>query len=285
MGRRILLLGHTGKMGLALHKTFQQAGEIIGRNSTDLDAANPVAVRELVTHCRPDVVLNTIAFMGVDACEKEPATAQRINSLLPRQLAQLSADHGFTLIHFSTDAVFKDNDKDRPWLESDCPMPINIYGTSKLAADHLVAHHAPRHYLFRLPVLFGAAVKTSQFVEKMLALAAAGRPVLRVATDIVSSPSYSRDLANAALHVFLEEKPWGLYHLCNQGQASLYDLMKEIAHHLHLSCEIQPASHKDFPAIGEKQTFLPMSSEKLPPLRPWQEAAADYCRVLKGDLP
>ncbi|MBF0611474.1 MAG: NAD(P)-dependent oxidoreductase [Magnetococcales bacterium] len=284
MEPNILLLGHTGKMGLALQHAFQNHGTIIGRNSKDLDATDFDSITDLIFACRPQLVINTIAYMGIDACEQNPEQAQKINTLLPRHLARLSAEHAFTLVHFSTDAVFND-DFTTLRGESALPSPVNLYGVTKLGGEHMVAHHAPHHYIFRLPVLFGPAIKEGQFVEKMLRLVNNGAQSLRISQDIITSPSYSRDLARAVRQVVLAEQSFGLYHLCNEGKASLYDLMKEIVNQLGLQVTVQAASHRDFPAVGEKNTCTPMRSEKLPPLRPWQEAVAEYCQLLKEDLP
>ncbi|WP_130471683.1 SDR family oxidoreductase [Candidatus Magnetaquicoccus inordinatus] len=281
MSLRILLLGHTGKMGLALQHAFAGLGTVIGYNSTTLNAADPEAVAEVVRHNQPDLLINTIAFLGIDPCEKDPLLAQQINTLFPRQLAQLAAELNAVLIHFSTDAVFPDL-AEGAYTEEMCPQPINLYGASKWMGDCMVMHHAPRHYIFRLPLLFGPASKANQFMERMLSLLEQGRPQLRVAEDIISSPSYSRDLAAEVRRVYAERYPWGVYHLSNSGTGSLYELMHEVGKHLQIAEKIHPASYREFPSLGVKQTRTPLVSLKLPPLRPWQEAVAAYCQLLKG---
>ncbi|MEO5341406.1 MAG: NAD(P)-dependent oxidoreductase [Magnetococcus sp. MYC-9] len=280
MEHRTLLLGHTGKMGLALQWAFQQIGTVIGYNSATLDATDLEAVGRVVRQCQPHLIINAIAFVGVDFCEKEPALAQHVNTLLPRRLAQLSQELAVPLIHLSGSTVFGDR-QEGAWTERHCPSPINVYGVTKLAGDCLVAHHAQQHYIFRLPLLFGPSLQPNQFVEKLLAQAEQGTSSLRVANDVFYSPSYSRDLAARMVQLYQEAIPWGVYHLYNGGDPSLYDLMHEFATHLVLSTEIQPATHRDFPSQGAKPLRVPLSSEKLPPLRPWQEAVADYCQLLK----
>ena len=79
-----------------------------------------------------------------------------------------------------------------------------------------------------------------------------------------------------------EEPPFGLYHIANEGQGTLYDLMMEVAGCLGISSKIERASLNDFPGIGNKNTVTPLKMTKTPPLRPWKEAVAAYCQEFEN---
>jgi dTDP-4-dehydrorhamnose reductase len=67
-----------------------------------------------------------------------------------------------------------------PYTETDAPRPINFYGVSKLAGEHLVQATSPRWLIVRMASLFGKAGssgKGENFVETILAKAKAGEPV------------------------------------------------------------------------------------------------------------
>jgi dTDP-4-dehydrorhamnose reductase len=278
---KVLLLGHTGKMGVALRAALAGGYAVVGRSSGDFDASDLAQVRQLVEVERPDVVINAVAFLGIDACEREPEQAFRLNSLHPKLLAELSRQYDFLLVHFSTDAVFGDSGG-AAYTEPDCPRPLNVYGLTKHGGDCFVQAIANRYYLFRLPVLFGEATRDRQFVEKMLAKCRQGSRVIHVADDIVSSPTYSRDAAEAIAEVLAATPARGLYHLANQGQASLFELMKEVVANLAWEVEIKRASYKDFPSVGIKNTCTPLKSVKIAALRPWREAVKEYCVRMKA---
>ncbi len=280
--RKVLLLGHRGKMGTALMDAFADGNICIGRSSADFDAADFDAVRTLVRDVRPDVLINAVAYLGIDPCEQAPERAIRVNALYPQLLAELALELPFRLIHFSTDAVFSGS-KGRAYVESDPAAPINTYGLTKYGGDCFIAAVAPQYYIFRLSVLFGRTQKKDQFVEKMLHLARSGRKEIRVSQDIVLSPSYAPDLAREVRRAVEEGWQDGLYHLANAGEASLFDLMNALASGLHLAATICPASYREFPHVGRKNTFTPLASEKRAPLRDWREAVYDYCRVLQKD--
>lgn len=286
MGRRILLLGDTGKLGRALRAAFDAGDEVVGANSRTFDACDFDATERLVRDVRPDRIYNAVAMLGVDPCERDPARALRLNALFPQLLARLASAGGFGLVHFGTDAVF-DGPGGEPFAEGDAPCPPNVYGLTKFGGDAFVLAEAPRAFVFRVSLLFGPTDRRDQFVEKMVAKAIAGEGPLRASDDIVLSPTFSTDAARAAVSLVEGGGSPGLYHLANAGRASLHDLLVRIAAGLGLPVRIEKASHRDFPSIGKKNRFTPIRSERIPPLRRWEDAVDAYCRLLttKGTTP
>jgi dTDP-4-dehydrorhamnose reductase len=280
MVKRILLLGSTGKMGIALKDIFNSGYSLIGKNSRDFDAFNFSQVQALIEKNKPDIVINTVALLGIDPCEKDPEKAFRLNTLYPKFLAELSKEKKFLLVHFSTDAVFNDEKRDF-YTESDNPHPLNIYGFTKYGGDCFIQALAQRYYIFRISLLFGETNKNTQFVEKMLERIKEGQRVLRVSDDIFSSPTYSKDVATEIRRIIESDCPFGIYHIANEGKASLCELMQEIIRNLGLSVKVEKASYKDFPHSGRKNTYTPLKSEKISLLRPWKDAVKEYCSNIK----
>jgi dTDP-4-dehydrorhamnose reductase len=267
-------------MGTAIKDVFEGDYCVVGKNSKDFEAAQFQQTRKLVEEARPDIVINTVAFVGIDACEKEPEKALCLNALYPKFLSELSNEMGFLLVHFSTDAVFNDSKEDF-YNEDDLPSPLNMYGFTKYGGDCFIQNIAREYYIFRLSILFGLTSKNSQFVEKMLQRVKEGQKILRIADDIIASPTYSRDVALEIKKIVGSDLDFGLYHVANLGEASLYDLMEEILRNLNLKVKLERASHKDFPSLGIKNTYTPIRSKKIAPLRDWREAVKDYCLKLK----
>lgn len=266
-------------MGLALNEILKEDYTVIGRNSKDFDAANFDEVEKMVREVKPDILINAVAFLGIDPCEKDPIKALTLNTLYPKLLAELSKEMGFLLVHFSTDAVFND-DKEDLYVESDTPKPLNVYGFTKYGGDCFTQSIAHKYYIFRLPLLFGKSIKNNQFVEKMLLRIKEGNKVIRVADDIVSAPTYSLDIAKEIKRIVESSLPNGIYHVVNEGKATLFEVMSEIVNNLGLDIKVEKASYKDFPYVGIKNTNTPMTSEKIKPLRPWKQAIKDYTKDL-----
>ncbi len=274
--KKILLLGDRGKMGTAIKIVFKNDYEVIGKNSSHFNAENFDEVEDLIKFHTPDIVINTVAFMGIDPCEQEPDKAFKINTLFPGFLASLSKKQNFLLVHFSTDAVFSDLELGY-YIEKDIPSPLNIYGVSKYGGDCLVKANGEKFYIIRIGILFGPTSKKNQFVEKMLLKIENGEKEIKIANDIISSPGYSIDIAQKIKDIIENEYPYMLYHVTNSGKASLYELMNEIIKNLSLDVKIKKASYKDFPHLGKKNTYTPISSIYIEPLRNWRDAVKDYC--------
>lgn len=282
-GKRILLLGDTGKMGLALLAALPGGNEIIRHNSRTFDAGDFDQVRQIIAQSQPEVVFNTVAYMGIDACEKNPEKAFRINAMLPKLLAEEARTFRYTLIHFSTESVFADHSSDECYRESDAAVPINVYGMTKYGGDCFVQALAPDYYIFRVALLFGPSDRTQQFVERMLANIRAGARTVRIAGDISLTPGYSADIVAKIVELLAEGAPGGLYHLANSGTTTLYSFFREIVADLGLDVELEKGSCDEFPSLGLKNRRTPLCSEKIAPLRSWQDAVSDYCRLLAAD--
>lgn len=276
---RVLLLGHTGKLGRALQAAFSSRGEVVGRNRSDFDAATPGAAAALLESVSPTVVLNTVAFQGLDAAWREPDAAFRLNALFPRELALAAHARGVVLAHFSTESVFGD-EPGGPYTEADAPAPRNVYGLSKFAGETAVRALLARHYVFRLPMLFGPDPRHAQFVERLLQRARHGE-ALAVSQDVVTSPTYTPDVAATVLAVVSEGRPWGTYHVANAGSTSLHGFMRELFDRLGWPVDMRAVSHAAFPQHDLKNTHTPLASIHLPPLRAWQAAVAAYAREIE----
>ncbi len=281
--KRVLIFGAGGKLGSAVCRAFQDSYIVDGKVRSDVDITQAEQVVETIKKSSPDVVINTAAFVGIDACECDPQYAFAANTLFPKQLAELADWKKFLLVHISTDAVFSGAKQDF-YTEQDCPQPINIYGLTKYMGDCCVKAITPKYYIFRIPLLFGDNPGNNQFVEKMLARLRQGETELQISDDIVTSPSFSEDIAHAIKNIVGSGMRYGLYHLANAGQATLFDLIRELVHHINSSAIVTRCSHTAFPSKGMKNTYTPIRSIKLSPMRSWQAAFTEYCHSICNEV-
>jgi dTDP-4-dehydrorhamnose reductase len=187
---------------------------------------------------------------------------------------------GAGLAHISTDAVF-DGTKNTPYVESDPTRPITVYGKTKLQAEQVVKT-LPRHWIFRVSVLFGPG-KTN-FIEKGLRKIAAGGEY-RVASDQVGSATHTVDAGLKIMEV-AERGPTGIYHLSNQGACSRLELALRAAELAGL--DMGKVSGVPDAQMGRRAPRLKYSVMEMRALReagftlprPWQQALAEYVRSL-----
>src|SRR3972149_6421964 len=133
---RIAVLGGRGMLGSDLTKLLKQRGCVV--NVFDLpefDITNPAHLRIAVNSA--DTIVNCAAYTDVDGAESHSELAYAVNAEAPGRLGALARDMGKWVLHISTDFVF-DGLLDRPYIETDKPNPINVYGKSKLAGEKLL---------------------------------------------------------------------------------------------------------------------------------------------------
>jgi len=280
--RKIVIFGSSGKLGSSLIKTLADGfSTVIPLERTVCDVRRQEQVRFCIEEIKPDIVINAVALNGIDACEDDPYQAMAVNALFPRLLAELSVRHCFLLIHISSDAVFSGTGND--WYrESSIASPVNMYGFTKYGGDCFVAAIAKRYYIARISVQFGSTPGKAQFVEKMLEQVQQGTNRLKVSDDIVASPSYNRDVAERIKKLIDSQSPFGLYHIANEGKASLYELISELVRIIGSDIVVEPVPHRTFPSRSLKNIHTPICSEKIAPLRPWKDALMAYCLELQA---
>lgn len=285
---KVAVIGAKGQLGSDLVKSLS-VYDLVPLGHSDIEICDHTATGEMLRYLKPDVVINTAAYHQVDDCEDYVERALQVNAVAPRNLAALSEELGYVLVHLSTDYVFG-GEKRTPYREQDPPDPLNAYGVSKLAGEHLVRRTSQRHFVIRSSGLYGtagAAGKGGNFVEMMLRRAKEGSPI-RVVDDQVLSPTFTEDLARSIRELIEADDAFGLYHVTNGGECSWYEFATKVFDLLGLRPELAATSSQEFGAKAQRPTYSVLANERLGEagfsrLRPWEDALADYL-VRKGHL-
>jgi dTDP-4-dehydrorhamnose reductase len=289
--RHAVIIGSKGQLGTDLQPALR-GWKLTGLAHADLDVTDAAQARAVLAPLAPDVVINTSAYHKVDVCEDTPVESFAVNATGAYHLARLAAELDFTLVHFSTDYVFR-GDGSVPYRETDPCHPLSVYGASKLAGETLVAAYAPRHFIIRSTGLYGvagASGKGGNFVETMIRLGKAG-PV-RVVDDQVMTPTATADLAAAVAELLGREGdarvPYGLYHITSGGQCSWYVFARTIFEQCGMAVDLTPITTAESGSKARRPAFSVLDHGKwmaagFSELRPWREALADYLKA-KGHL-
>lgn len=268
---RALITGAAGQLGSDLCKLLPGAAAFA---HADLPISDRRAVANAFRDMQPDVVFNCAAYNAVDRAEVELDAARDANTLGPIVLAGTCLEFGARLVHFSTNYVF-DGELDRPYLESDLPVPRGVYATSKRAGEVAVLEHLPDALVIRSSGLFGgmgSAIKGGSFPERILRSAREGRP-LRVVHDQYLNPTYTQDLARATLDV-LESGVTGVVHLVAAGCCSFHELAETTLKLAGLEVFVDAIASGDLGAPAPRPRNGCLESERVAPLRPWREGLA-----------
>lgn len=189
---KILLFGANGQVGWELQRSLAPLGQVEACGRLEADFANPDGLRAIIRQYCPAVIVNAAAYTAVDQAESEPDTAYRINAEAVALLADEAKRLDAGLIHYSTDYVF-DGTKSEPYLESDQPNPLSVYGKTKLQGETAISESGCKHLIFRTSWVYSA--RGANFVKTMIRLAKE-RDALNVVADQIGAPTSAALIAD-----------------------------------------------------------------------------------------
>lgn len=225
-------------------------------------------------------VINCAAYTNVEKAESEAELAYKVNADAVGKLGFFAAAAGVRVLHISTDFVF-DGKSDRPYVETDAPNPINIYGKSKLAGERLLVESGCANCIMRVEWTYGRA--GNNFVSKLIESAKKGQK-LRVIDDQVGSPTATAEAAKAILNL-LAKRSIGLYHFAACGYVSRFEMAKFIFEKLKMSVDLSHCKSSDYKTAAQRplnSCFDCRKIEKLlgEPIKPWQEPLENFLRQI-----
>jgi dTDP-4-dehydrorhamnose reductase len=277
------VVGGNGQLGIDIASAFSDRGDtVVSLTHSDIELSNLDSVRSRLSTAPADLVVNTAAMHHVEKCEEQPDKAFAVNAIGARNLALVTRELASVLVHISTDYVF-DGAKGKPYHEDDVPLPLNIYGNSKLAGEYVVRTLNPRHFVLRTSALYGKhpcrAKGGQNFVDLMLRLGRERGGVRVVDTEFVS-PTSTTDLARQVVALSGCDE-FGLYHATGEGSCSWFEYAKEIYSLANVSAKVEVASSSEFPAKVARPHYSVLENRGLNRLglnkfQPWQEALAAY---------
>ena len=227
--------------------------------------------------------LNAAAFTDVERAEDEAEAAYRVNAEAPALLARAAREAGLTFVHVSTDFVF-DGTKLGPYVETDEPNPLSVYGASKLAGEKAVLEEDSSAIIVRTAWVFGPG--GVNFPTKLLA-AARERGELKVVDDEIGSPTYTVDLAEGIVSLVMRGAQPGIYHLVGRGTVSRHDMALRILQLARLDVPVTRARSADFPSKAARPRNSALDTSKAESLGvslpDWRNALARFMAEYAGD--
>lgn len=258
----ILITGANGQLGNEMRRvSAQSSNRYIFTDVAELDITDREAVLARVEAEKVEVIVNCAAYTNVEKAEEDYERADLLNNRAVENLALAARAVGATMIHVSTDYVFK-GDSCVPYFEDMDTDPLGVYGSTKLAGERALIASGCRYLIFRTAWLYSPF--GNNFVKTMRRLTAE-RESLNVVFDQVGTPTYAGDLAALIYHVIesgqLEKE--GIYHYSDEGVCSWYDFAKEIAELSGYVCDIRPCHSEEFPSKVERPHFSVLDKTKV----------------------
>ncbi len=204
-------------------------------------------------------MLHAAAWTDVDGAEADPRGAEAVNVLGTRNIVRLGAP----IVYFSTDYVF-DGRKRTPYVESDEPRPLSVYGLTKREGEREVRDG----WIVRSSWLFGWTGRN--FVRTMLDVGSRQDEVA-VVDDQRGSPTFVGHLA-AATRTLLE-LPRGVWHVAAEGECSWADFAEAVFEEAGVRCRVRRISTAELSRPAPRPAYSVLRSERpgAPRLPHWRE--------------
>jgi len=284
---RIAVIGSNGQLGSDLVREFAARGdETTALTHSDIEVGDYRSVESLLQEIGPNVVLNTAAFHVVQQCESDPHRAFQVNALGALNIAKVCEQLKAVSVFFSTDYVFS-GAKQKPYVETDPPCPLNMYGGTKLLGEYYTLDNARESLVLRVSGLYGSVpcrAKGGNFISTMLK-ASEQRSVVKVVRDEILTPTPTSEIASKTYELIMNGVR-GLVHLTCEGECSWYEFARVIFDTLNLRTPLEPCSANDFPSTVKRPLYSVLENQRMKDLHlgdmpHWEDALVRFLKHLQ----
>jgi dTDP-4-dehydrorhamnose reductase len=276
--RPVLVTGARGTLGSAVLRLCRERGlACVGTTREVLDIADPEAAHRALDDIRPWAVINAAGYVRVDDAERDHETAHRENVVGAVALAEACAARGISFVTYSSDLVFDGVARaGQPYLETDRPAPLGVYGATKAEAEARVLATHPAALVVRTAAFFGPWDEWN-FITLSLRSLASGVPVV-AAGDLVVSPTYVPDLVHATLDLMIDGER-GIWHLANRGAVTWAELARRAACMTGADGSlVQECASRELGLSAARPAYSALESMRGSPMPTLDDALARYAR-------
>lgn len=280
--------------------------EVTAWDKSEIDITDNKQLEKSIFKLKPEIIINAAAYNAVDRCEKdkdEYASAKKINGIVPKNLAKISRQLDAVFIQYSSDYIFNGIPEipeptgcggacamchlhegfvpEIGFDEDAIPDPIQKYGKTKLMGEIAVQKNCENFYIIRTSKLFGKPAKSKDakksFFDTMLEIGKKQKEI-RVVDEETSLFTYTPDLAKKTKEIIEAKKPFGIYHVANQGACTWYEAVVELYKMAKMKTKVVPVGSKEFSRPAKRPYVSTLLNTKLNPLRNYKLALREYLK-------
>ena len=266
---KIILVGAGGQVGKCLHEELIKTDhKTFSYSKAHLNIDDHKKVTETISNIKPEIVINACAYTDVDKAEEDFNSANMVNNISVKNLANVCKKNYSLLIHLSTDYVFNSNES-KPLNENDDLNPINLYGKTKAMGEESIIQTDCSFCIIRTSWIFSEYGKN--FMKTMLNLSKTQKE-LSVVNDQVGNPTYAREISRGILEIVKRYEKLRnereIYHLSGNEQMTWFDFSKSIFsvaknYDFKIPKKINPISSDDFQTKAYRPEYSVLDSSKF----------------------
>lgn len=228
---------------------------------------------DALKECLEDVVPN---FDDIRACvilhaqsdpevvASDPEGTDRLNVDSCIRVLESCRNAGVFPVFASSEAVFG-QDGDRPWEETDDPVPCYRYGYQKLRVEEYLSASDTKFLILRIGRVMGDCPEEPAGFESWIKSVYNDCPI-RCASDQLVSPVCLSDLADGIVRL-IDLGASGLYHVAGERMLSRLELLEmfleEARQYRIVDSVVVPCSLRDFPTSERRPLNSALSARKL----------------------
>lgn len=269
------------------HFRGRKSWRVIALDKKQADITDLAQVEKMVRKYRPDFAANCAGLINVEYAEKNPLFAWQVNAIGPGNIANAlgKIKSRATFLQISTSDVFGNTNK-KSFSKDDAPLPVNVYGWSKLGGEKIIEAEAKasglRYFIARTSWLYSEFRGT--FVDLVVKTLREEKELLVIA-DQYNTITWTRDLVKGCESLLVNQKlKSGIYHLTNKAEKKLskYDIALKIAEILNLEKKYLKKGYKSdiLTCVRPNQPIL--TNNKFISLPKWEKSLAEYLRIKYG---
>ena len=259
---KILVTGGNGQLAQCLKDIVKNNDEldVDFQDLPYLDITDKQQLEAYFSKNEFDYCINCAAYTAVDLAEEQIDLAYAVNVEGPKNLAEVCKKYQVKLLHISTDFVF-DGKKRTPYVETDMPNPLGVYGASKWQGERYIQVMMDDYFIIRTSWLYSEY--GDNFMKTMLRLSET-RDEISVVSDQIGSPTYAGDLAEVLIKIILSSSTnYGVYHYSNSGAISWFDFASEIFKQFGMKIEVKPIKTEDYPTAAKRPKYSVLETKKI----------------------
>ncbi len=278
---KILVTGGNGQLAQCLKDVVINDNElnVDFQDLPVLDITNKQQLESYFSKNELDYCINCAAYTAVDLAEEQSDLAYAVNAEGPKNLAEVCKKYQVKLLHISTDFVF-DGKKQTPYIETDMPNPLGVYGVSKWQGERYIQGAMQDYFIIRTSWLYSEY--GNNFMKTMLRLSET-RDEISVVSDQIGAPTYAGDLAEVLIKIILSSSTnYGIYHYSNSGAISWYDFAVEIFKQFGKKIYVKPIKTEDYTTAAKRPEYSVLDFNKTK--NTFQISTTNWLPVLKKTI-
>ena len=278
----ILVFGGSGLLGWHCYNLLRQKYKVIVTyNNNHMPYENSIkfnvldgimAIENILQFYKPDIIINAVALVTVDGCEKNPELAKRLNVTFVRDLVTSMNRNGLRsshLIQISSDSVYGQSElsDNTPWNENDPVNPMSVYALTKLQSEEESFRHQGNLSILRTAFYGINPFSNKSLLSWIIDNAFNGREIDGW-ENVYFSPVSALELVNV-INALVDKSISGIYNVSSIDACNKFDFVDAVCESIGLSTKINRISYNQPIKQNIRPEYSVLSSDKLSKVISW----------------